>query len=150
VRGTCVFWDDLRPHAGTPLKPPLHALHAYDSAWLNPKFTLPDAVRTMLLHKRQMHETARQEQRAAEKAAALAQHLGHSVNGTHSISRSSASCRVRLTSFVVRTNPVELAQEVTWNRISCKPYMSYVLYVSIIVTCATYLSVTRYIASSAL
>lgn len=70
--------------AGTPLNPPLHALHAYDSAWLNPKFVLPDAVRTMLLHKRQMQETSRQEQRAAEKATELAQHMEHSGNGVPS------------------------------------------------------------------
>jgi hypothetical protein len=80
------FKEDLS-RAGTPLKPPLHALHAYSSTWMNPKFMLPDAVRTLLLHKRRMQETARQEQRAAEKSAALAQELSHSARGATSILR---------------------------------------------------------------
>lgn len=94
IRGSFTSDDCLWILSGTPLKPPLHALHAYDSLWLNPKFALPDAMRTMLLHKRQMHETARQEQRAAEKAAELADHAGYSTHGVHALLDPTSLCAV--------------------------------------------------------
>jgi hypothetical protein len=54
--------------AGTPLKPALHVLHAYGAAGAPPRRTLSEAMRTMLLHRRQVAETRGAEQRRASRA----------------------------------------------------------------------------------
>jgi hypothetical protein len=53
-------------HAGTPLKPALHALHAYSSEAVSARIHLSEAVRTMLLHRRQVAKTKGAERRAGE------------------------------------------------------------------------------------
>lgn len=49
----------------------MHALHAYDMEAPNPRSTLSEALRTVLLHRRQMHEAKRLEERADEKSKQL-------------------------------------------------------------------------------
>lgn len=61
----------LHVFAGTPLKPPMHALHAYDMEAPNPRSTLSEALRTVLLHKRQLQEAKVLEERAQEKSDLL-------------------------------------------------------------------------------
>lgn len=63
--------DEWIQYAGTPLKPPLHAFHAYDLEVPNTRSTLSEALRTVLLHKRQLQEARHLELRAEEKAVAL-------------------------------------------------------------------------------
>ena len=59
-------------HAGTPLKPALHSVHAYACEDAAPRHTLSDAERTVLLHRRQVAETQRREQQLAGRSAASA------------------------------------------------------------------------------
>eukprot|EP00892_Ulva_mutabilis_P008222 jgi/Ulvmu1/5772/UM025_0026.1 len=64
------FSPEADVDAGTPLKPPVHALHAYDMEEPTTRRTLSEALRTVLLHKRQLQEARRLELRAEEKAVA--------------------------------------------------------------------------------